>query len=459
MPAPMRDSLSRCESNPYSLQQMKQTTKPISASSTNKMQKDTIELTHEMLQKEALSRLRHTSKQSIAQNGFMRVGKVLFMAVAIPPYLILYGIPKWVLVVVLPSTMAFFGVVQNKIKQKLKQKIQKVIKFVQVVVKKGLNKLQIFIQPVANILLEIKNMIQQVRHYVALFSNQIINTAKKPFESIKKGRDKLKAMGNRSQEFIKKVIGYFAAPIPVIKDKINWFQQYAKALFKQSVDKLKKIPLPVVQWQRSQQLASQATMKVQVLFNASKDSVKAVTEKLVETIKMYAQPLVKFYRQVKAILNQNYQKLSSHIQRTLNFIKQKKEQFTFAGSSAFAGLPTFIRKHLDKPLVRKGIEMSVKGFYSIIIFFLQTIDWILKMVGIVLGTIFKVIQILANVVQKFILIVMEQVIAGFAIIGKGFRFGLYHFLVWSLMGCILVMWGFQAINRVGGRILQPRKTT
>src|ERR1051325_11606615 len=93
------DSLSRCDpnlySNIYDIRKHPDVKPSVSAVTAPK---DTIEISREKLKTEALSHLRQPGKYLIAFNSFMRVGKYLFLAIAFPPYLMLYGLPKWIII-------------------------------------------------------------------------------------------------------------------------------------------------------------------------------------------------------------------------------------------------------------------------------------------------------------------------------------------------------------------------
>ena len=83
------DSLSRCDpslySNIYDVRKHPDVKHTVKATATQPTHRDTIEISRDKLKEEALNRVRHTSRFVIAQHGFMRVGRYLFLAVAFPP--------------------------------------------------------------------------------------------------------------------------------------------------------------------------------------------------------------------------------------------------------------------------------------------------------------------------------------------------------------------------------------
>lgn len=121
------DSLSRCNPDQYASMydvrkrhDLKNKEITIATPSTKK---DTLEISREQLKEEALSRLRHTSQYIIPQNSFMRVGKYLFLAIALPPCFLVYHLPKWILVEAIPALISVLTVVGEKIAKRLKREI------------------------------------------------------------------------------------------------------------------------------------------------------------------------------------------------------------------------------------------------------------------------------------------------------------------------------------------------
>lgn len=116
MPGPVqRDSWSRCESpsmlydvvrNPNTLYQP-----PKVIPSCER--KDVLETKQQKLNREMFDRL-HTQPMRLPHHSYVavaQVGKYLFMAIMVPTYIFLYGIPKWLLVNALPQ---FFIMVKSE---------------------------------------------------------------------------------------------------------------------------------------------------------------------------------------------------------------------------------------------------------------------------------------------------------------------------------------------------------
>lgn len=69
------------------------------------LNKDTIETTQQRLNREVLEKFQNTSSRLPHQTFVvaMQAGKYLFLAIMIPPYICLYGIPRWLLMDALPQ--------------------------------------------------------------------------------------------------------------------------------------------------------------------------------------------------------------------------------------------------------------------------------------------------------------------------------------------------------------------
>ncbi len=120
------DSLTRCDPNRYDhLFEVNSRPKIKSeSSSAPPIHKDTLEISKDKLKKEALERLRHTSKIMVAYDGFMRIGKTLFLAIGLPPYLLVFGLPKWMLTAGIPAMISYTLMIWKHFQSKLKQQIE-----------------------------------------------------------------------------------------------------------------------------------------------------------------------------------------------------------------------------------------------------------------------------------------------------------------------------------------------
>ena len=99
----------------------------------------------------------------------MRIGKYLFLAVAFPPYFVVYGLPKWILVEGIPSIVSMFvwmwKKVQNPVQKQLESRSQKIGEIVGFIQKLG----QLLIQPLVHVAVEIREHTQNARACSSIF--------------------------------------------------------------------------------------------------------------------------------------------------------------------------------------------------------------------------------------------------------------------------------------------------
>lgn len=108
MSGPIRDSISRCDQFTTIYDTIRNPNLPNIPPPTNSVMdqgKDTIQSTQQRLNREVLERFQNSGLK-LSHETFMavaQVGKYLFLAIMLPPYLCLYGIPKWMLMQLIPQ--------------------------------------------------------------------------------------------------------------------------------------------------------------------------------------------------------------------------------------------------------------------------------------------------------------------------------------------------------------------
>ena len=160
------DSASRCDPDSYLYANIYDVRKRVDMKSepiVSAVSKDTLEISTERLKEEAVSRLSHVPKYEIFQMSFMRIGKYLFVAAALPPYLVLYVVPKWVLLEVLPALLSLYQVVWQSLNQKIKGPLNIVVNVCTEGAKWTKNGLNVLIQPIVRVALEVTEWARQMR--------------------------------------------------------------------------------------------------------------------------------------------------------------------------------------------------------------------------------------------------------------------------------------------------------
>lgn len=154
----------------------------------NAPMKDTIEFSHEKLKEEALSRIGKKETYVIFQDTFIKIGKYLFLGIALPPYIAVVALPKWIVVEVLPAIILMVQQCGNRISQPLKKtitfiasKIQQLVLFTQQI---G----NYLIQPIIKLFLEarkgFRSMKDQALLYLTKVNNSVQSFLKKPKEAL-----------------------------------------------------------------------------------------------------------------------------------------------------------------------------------------------------------------------------------------------------------------------------------
>lgn len=473
MPGPTRDSLSRSEINPYSLHEVRKRPdikqEPIAP--TQPIHKDSIEISRGELHKEALERLRHSSKYVIIQVAFIRIGKYLFVGLTLPPYLILYGIPKWIIKIGLPTILLVIHPIFKKIAQGIQKKFNKIIAKVASSLSWLQNLSKVIIQPIVSLGLYINNGIQHFKQNLIKISNRFAHL---------KGRVKralfspLKMKHEMVQQWVvqqfSKLSLFFQSKMGRVKQilqKINLPFKFFKRL-SAKISSFTNLAKPLAKrWQFSQQLATQFSNWLLKQGKQRKIDFKRISQPL----KVAAQ------RSFYSIFTPLRQALRAFSWRTKGFFKQKKESFFLKiknklsklkslssasilakfSSYSFAWLPQFLRRILSKFLLSKAAESCVRvgiklayGSLSLFFRFCQVVEKLYLFLVKGMGRISPLIQVKLKqgyvLISKYVHFIQKY-------IGRILRKTVYHTLVVVVMINLLILWGIQSVVEITSRML------
>jgi hypothetical protein len=483
---PIRDSLSRCESNLYSnIYQVGRHPefKPEAVRSTQPIHKDTIQISRDKMKKDALERLDHTSKYSIVQHGFMRIGKVLFLAVVLPPYMAIYRIPKWVLVEAIPLMISFFSPFIEKVTHPVKKKVQVIIHKVAQVIQVIQRALKEVAQPIIRLVLELRAQLQSILPKAFSFINRIRGKDKD-----KKGNSALGSplsrLFKRTQQGLISIRNWLSdqtlslwSPIRQRLLKIKSGPQKILKKGSQLKSFLKDHPFSkqfIAKFKSSKQIAQQATDwvfdKLGYGFkgiNRIGDWVKNLYDRYVRPIISRLQSVMRlssrkksaedaFNRKKKKILDWFHHK-QERLQRLQaeHFFSYLYSKFSFLNSQGI--IQTLIKKLLFNSLIENGLNQGLKGFSSLFSFLFKGVEgsihslekgghffshFFKNMSGWTIGFFQQTINILknsANFTNRFA------------------RKAFYTSCVTVVMGGILTMWGFQLVKKISNRLISFRK--
>ncbi len=464
-------SLSKCDPNVYNgLYGSAKPRAPVQESRPS-VPKDTLEFSGDQLKKEALGRLRHKTKYVIFKNSFMRIGNVLFVAVAFTPYMLLYKLPKWVMVEFFPlltsKIMIFTGKITNKVRKGIgfcKQKSVQVIEFFRQMAAP-------LIQPLVNIWKAMQNSIRRFRHQIQKVINQV--------------REKVNA-----------VVNVPSSAINFIGEKIsNRFNKVKSAVLERGVKvknriaeilgAIKSFPQALVQWSTVQLRNLQEYLlrwprKWKTNFRTSQRIAKVVTEwlsqklqQLKEQLKQMNLPSTDSYSKTfKPRLERVMSHLNGWLKNGRDNLDRRKKRFvqalksvegkiraislqqlydaihSFAGFIGFADLwLKFKEKFLIKFIVKALLTGSLKiaSFASLLM---------LQLTRYLTGGLFNAVEYILTglswVVSHFtqgLDMVMSKLTNLFAFIGKSIRKSIYLCLLMFVMAIIILFWGMRSAKR------------
>ncbi len=110
MPGPVyQDSMARCEPSSMLYDTIRNPRAPYIPPVQEVVKPDTIESTQQRVDREVLERFQGSGRK-LPHDSFVavvHVGKYVFLAIMLPPYLCMYGIPRWFLVTALPHLFHF----------------------------------------------------------------------------------------------------------------------------------------------------------------------------------------------------------------------------------------------------------------------------------------------------------------------------------------------------------------
>lgn len=452
------DTLSRCDPNLYSNLYGTQNRPEMKGRvhTTPPIQKDTIEISHDKLKEEALNRLRHTSKIVIAQNSFMRIGRYLFLAVAMPPYFLLYGLPKWIMVEAIPAlfapVIAVWVKVQKKVKETLEKGSQKIGQGLQ------------WTQRVAHVL------IQPIVQLFHAFQQQLRRFVNRGFQFFRGVAQKISVPGKRLanatiglQKRFEKAMEQATHLASKLQESVQWMKQVPLSLLSWGQLNMQKIRgqtlskcAPLIQrWRTSRHFAQKAT-----------DWASKRMEKGTESLRKMFQPMATFYRnQVQPFLraiqnkckgiqdffNQKQKRMLATLENKQKRLKQLAAHHLIDSLLSKRWLPNHLKAWLQKwlalPVLQTCCQALVKLYssvagvcLSVASFFLQVFSKISTAISKLVGQFFESTRTAGRQVGAVAHYVSK--ICRAAILNA-----LYYTILYVMMGTILLTWIIRSIGK------------
>jgi hypothetical protein len=472
--AGLSSSLSRCQpdlySNIYTVRKHPDL-KPNAVSSTPSLPKDTLQVSQEQLKKDALKRLRHTSKYVIFQSGFMRIGKYVFLAVTLPFYLTVYRIPKWLLVEGIPFILTVCTTTVQKVVERLKQRIEIIIQKMSRVLHQIQTVLRVLIQPIIRVALEIRNAIQRMRQSIFNAFKRI----RKEKKSDKASLTLAKRLGNifkaTQQQFVR-------AKQWVINQAISLWNPIQQKLAKLSPQKLlakgnnlalrlKEKPIfrqLLSKFHTAKHIAGKGTNWVfdkfttwcQKGFTWIGQKVKAKYKQAISPILKRIQNKVKsFWLQLRDFLGNKRRQILDWLEKKQSNLKELNAEKVLTYLSAklsFLRIPNSI-KHLIASLfwsrpVKDALNLILKSVYSLFSFFSKGVNSFFHIIDVAFNFVSKALNHLIVFVSSFFKKGFAYLMNGFAFFGKFSRKLFYSLALFIVMAGILTVWGVQLLAQV-----------
>lgn len=463
------DSLSRCDPSVYSnLYDVRGRAgvKRETVSLTPSLGKDTIEFSRDKLKEEALNRLRHTSKYVVAQSSFMRVGKYLFLATLFPPYFLLYGVPKWIVIEGVPFLFSLFVLGAKKLGEPVQAAAKKTMFFMQYMKEVARN---VFVRPVVSVIEAIQ---RQVRRYVsraAAFAREVLSQGvtkgaqlfRVPYGKVSEWGRSVYQEVNRWKEIGTKKVGEV---ISIVQEGVKQAPQQFLGWGQGQLKRMKEFALTRIDpWRghfaSSQQFATRGTDWVFRQFSfAGEKYRKNILEPLSA---MYSKYIGLRYRKWEESLikgwNRSFAFLEKKKGQMLAFLERRKKRLRELSARKWSlnlrldYFPSFLQRWcrwcLNHPFVT-GVIAGVVRVYSFVEQAVLSVGYFL-MAG--LSRIVAIVAALSETCRDFIHKAIDKIgqalIAGRKAIHKGALCGVYYFLLSCVMVGILFVLGGRLLSK------------
>ena len=471
------DSLSRCDPNAYSNiydVRKRPDIKHDPNGAPQPIMKDTLEISRDQIKKEALNRLRHTKQIVVPQNSFMRIGKYLFLSIAFPPYLLVYGLPKWIIVEFVPSLFSLSVWMWKKVKENTKTPREIVAGKISQAAHYIKQALRSLIQPVVHLVLEIRHGIERMRKNIYQFFQRLPNGVKeriknavnfprlKAGEIFKRMQKRMSQVKEKSFQKIKEVSIRFQEGILRLTQSPQVVLEWGQLQFQQWHNRMASLSRPLAnRFRSSQQLALQATNWIFKQIHEGRESIKRnlkplaafCREKLKPRWHQFTRTCQTKWRQMRDFMQQKHQKAAA-------FLHQKQEKLKKLSFQQFKDrlfshpvmnyLPEWMQRWLKKLLshriAQRLYEQGIKVYSFILSALLKASAVLMKGIFTGSGSVLKAWSWFLPYAKNGSQISLHVLSLGWRISRKFFRHGIYYFLLFSTMGGILFIWGLGALG-------------
>lgn len=436
--------------------------------------KDTIEvsLSKEHLKQEAINRLRRPAKFMIAQQGFMRIGKYLFLSLTLPPYLLLYGLPKWVVVEALPALFSPLIRVAKALGAKIKKPVQVVqkrwVQFVQAIQQVGMGLIQPVIRLMSDMRQGIRRFQERVNGYFKGFRKKAHVALLLPGVKIKEA---MKYLQKRATEWTEKIGRSARALAENIQGGLQTLKEVPVQFLGWGQAQFQRLNEYTVSWKKSW---GQRLHRSQRLTERAMGWMAKQSHQIIKKITVPIQPFITFYRQKwkprwqqfkqmcgrkwkegNHAFHQKHQKMLQRLQKRQEQLKNlsymQAMEHLFSGGW-FTRLPRLLQEILKKLFFHsfmRGIGSRLIHFYSWMVGHFFALPS--RCISVVLRSMQALSKSLQSV-KKFLKSGGQTggrfFMAGQQKGGRWIWFSAYYVLLSFTMGGILFAWGMESAKTI-----------
>jgi len=474
-----QDSMSRCD--PESYDNIYQVDKHRDIKSTHTQVGKYADTIERSASTEAMNRLQRPSENMVFQPSvlFRRIGKVVFLTVAMPPYFLLYGLPKWILT----EGIQVLTVAMTWLANGLKEKAEKPLKIITQKLNLFVFLLQTFtkrlIKPVAELGIQLRQFFQSVAQRAIKSAQLIFAAPKKIIQKVLRMSQELvsRVMENfqrgwvNTKEWTKNQALLFNSKV---REGLNWLKIAPQVLSGWSSSKLKSLNSIQASW------AKKLVSKFQTSSKAAQKCTDWVGKQLGvvgELFKKAGTPFASFYeRFIKPLMHLFIKALKSGANKSGDFFNNRKKRLLLflencqskikavtpqqaldklLPSSFLAKLPLFIRKILIQ-LKENRVTLTLFRLG------LQATRFTVVNLSLLAQKMIEGISTFASKAKNCFLVLKERI----KFLSKGTRetfnscakktkngskTGFHGSLVLICMAGILLAWGFEALGETSTR--------
>lgn len=437
--------------------------------------KDTIEVSRTTeLKKEAIERLT-SPRFHLLQMGFMKAGKILFLTIVLPPYFVLWGLPKIVISEGATGVMILVDWLTEKMKQKAQKPMEFFINRTNWVMFQAKLLVKRIIKPVVQLGIEVRQFFHRMRETILAHVNQ--------------WQERIKNATQLPRKLLSRLNTNVKNRLLTVKEAIQERTETIKEKMQEGLNRIKEMPLALIAWGTAQlqktnffrlSIVQQTASKFQMSVDAAKACHQWISTqfgKCKKLAQIFTLPFVRLYQEgikpallaVANVFKNGWSKTGKFIKdrrqkalRLLEEVRGRMKQFNakefldwVLTSSKMKTMPHFLRKIL--------LRIQQNWFYRILfgvgywlvtsmIFYVSTaLKAVIEFVTKAYEWVARGCQVAFAGLKNVFAVVFGYIGVAFESMSRLASRGLYAFLLAVMMTGILIHWGFQLAGELSSR--------